>query len=145
MRASDGHYVAGIHEIIHGENDKANIYVASNGMYYDSYGIIYMAFGTEKHDKGMSSEDGSMNDEAPKVAVAAFEGSTLTKVYYHHMSIFFGEAFALTYADYGASGSNVFIGGVVDTCYYSPGGSTPSCWVLSINRMTSTGYNESQR
>ena len=27
VSASDGHYVAGIHEIIHGANDKANIYV----------------------------------------------------------------------------------------------------------------------
>ena len=53
VKASDGHYIAGIHEIIHGGNDKANIYVPSNGMYFDSYGIIYMAFGTEKHDKGM--------------------------------------------------------------------------------------------
>ena len=104
-----------------------------------------MAFGTEKHDKGMTSEDDGMRDWAPKVAVGAFDGTTLTKVYYRHMSILFGEAFALTYADYGANGSNVFVGGVVDSCYYSQGGSTPSCWVLSINRMTSTGLMESQR
>ena len=113
-------------------------------MYFDPYGIIYIAFGSDKHDKGMQSEDGNMGDWAPKIAVGAYDGTTLSKIYYRHMSILFGEGYAIAYADYGSGSSNVFVGGVVDTCYYSPGAdNVDSCWVLSINRMTSTGYNES--
>ena len=110
-------------------------------MYFDPYGIVYMAFGSEKHDKGMS--DGSISDHAPKVAVGAYNGATLTKIYYRHMSTYFGEALAITYADYGATGSNVFVGGAVDTCYYDGSSSSNSCWQLSINRMTHNGYKES--
>ena len=116
MRSEDGHYVAGIHKITHGENDRANLFVPSKGMIFDSYGIIYMAFATNKQDKGMTSEDGVLNEHAPKVAVGAFNGSTLAKVYYRHMGIFFGEGYALAYADFGASGSNLYVGGVTDTC-----------------------------
>ena len=31
-------------------------------------------------------------------------------------SQYFGEAMAIAYADYGAGGSNVFIGGAIDNC-----------------------------
>ena len=130
VRVEDGHYYAGLREIIHGDNDKANIYVAAHGMYFDSYGIIYMAFGSEKHDKGMS--DGSISDYAPKVAVGAYDGTTLSKIYYRHMSVLFGEGLAIAYADYGSSGSNVFIGGTVDPCYYS-GNNVDPCFKLSID------------
>jgi len=74
LRAEDGHYVSGIHEIIHGKSDKANFFVDARSMYFDSYGIVYMALNNLKTDKGLT--DNSIGDFAPKVAVAAFNSNT---------------------------------------------------------------------
>lgn len=124
VRASDGHYVSGIHRFTHGDGDKGRLYVPNGGMYFDNYGIVYMAFGSERDDKGATNEDvdGDIKDHAPKFAIAGFNGSTGAKIFYHHMSTYFGEAYAVTYADYGSGGSNLFVGGAVDTCYYQDDG-----------------------
>jgi len=66
------------------------------------------------------------------------------------MQDYFGEVIALTYVDYGATGSNVYVAGTTNTCYYDPGSGKigsegDSCWDLSINRMKPTGLMESQR
>ena len=131
VRATDGHYMWGIHEIIHGENDKGNLYVPAGAMHFDSYGTVYMAFGSEKTDKGFTNVDvdSKINDHIPKFAIAGFTGSTGAKVFYHHLGIYFGEAYAVTYKDYGSGGSNLFVGGMVDTCYYADGGPN-SCFSL---------------
>ena len=85
-----------------------------------SYGVVYMAFGSEREDKGATNHDvdGEIKDRAPKFAVAAFTGSTGAKIFYHHLGRYFGEAFAVTYADFGSTGSNLYVGGSVDTCYW---------------------------
>ena len=89
-------------------------------MYFDNYGVVYMAFGSEREDKGATNHDvdGEIKDHAPKFAVAAFTGSTGAKIFYHHLGRYFGEAFAVTYADFGSTGSNLYVGGSVDTCYW---------------------------
>ena len=100
-------------------------------MHFDSYGTVYMAFGSEKTDKGFTNVDvdSKINDHIPKFAIAGFTGSTGAKVFYHHLGIYFGEAYAVTYKDYGSGGSNLFVGGMVDTCYYADGGPN-SCFSL---------------
>lgn len=100
-------------------------------MYFDNYGVVYMAFGSEKDDKGATNVDvdGEIKDHAPKFAIAAFTGSTGAKIFYHHLGVYFGEAYAVTYKDFGSGGSNLYVGGSVDTCYYQKDGPN-SCFSL---------------
>ena len=116
-------------------------------MYHDPYGFIYMAFGAEVNSSNTMTNhdgDGLVVDYAPKIAVGGFNGSTGAKVFYHHMEKYFGEVYAITYVDFGPTGSNVYVGGSVNTCYFALGGPS-SCWELTINRLTPSGFNESQR
>lgn len=50
---------------------------------------------------------------------------------------------AITYADYGSTGSNAFIGGASDHCHIANSGD-PMCWALTIVRLKPTGLIESQ-
>ena len=147
VRAADGHYVWGAYRIDHGVAN-AGLYVTSNGMYFDSYGIVYMTFAHERpNNLGYTNVDvdGSLpNLYHTKLAVASFDGSTGDLLFYHHQVKFFGESFAMAYADFGASASNVYFGGYIDTCYYMSSGPDP-CWSLSLNRLKPTGLSESQR
>ena len=89
-------------------------------MYFDNYGVVYMAFGSEEDDKGATNYDvdGKITNHASKFAVAGFTGSTGAKIFYNHLGIYFGEAYAVTYADFGSGGSNLYVGGAVDSCYW---------------------------
>ena len=131
VRSYDGHYVSGIHSITHGDGDKGSLQARAAGMYFDSYGVVYMAFGSEVDDKGATNVDvdGEIKDHAPKFAIAAFTGSTGAKIFYHHLGVYFGEAYAVTYKDFGSGGSNLYVGGSVDTCYYAKSGPN-SCFSL---------------
>ena len=43
LRAENGHYVTDLHKITHGSSGKAEFTVSSAGMYFDPYGMVYMA------------------------------------------------------------------------------------------------------
>ena len=146
VRASDRHYVSGIHSITHCKDDEGKLFVPNHAMHFDAYGVVYMAFGSEREDKGATNHDvdGEIKDHAPKFKVAGFTGSTGAKLFYHHLGIYFGESYAVTYADFGAGGSNLYVGGSVDTCYWQKDGPDP-CFSLQIARMRPDGFKESQR
>ena len=63
--------------------------------------------------------------------------------FYWHQSLFFWEGMAIAYADYGSTGSNVFVGGATDRCHTTTN-NDPKCWTLSINRLKPSGLKESQ-
>ena len=48
----------------------------------------------------------------------------------------------IAYADYGAAGSNAFVGGAVDNCRVTNGNG--KCWMLAIDRIKPSGLNEKQ-
>ena len=103
-----------------------------------------MVFGDERTSNGSDNVDvdGTIENWLPHFAIAGFNGHTGAKIFYHHQSKFFGEAYAVTYADFGPTGSNLYAGGMVDTCFYASG-TWPPCFSLAINRITPAGYNES--
>ena len=111
-------------------------------MYFDPYGIVYMAHsfvGTTYSD----ADNGAFTNYASKLAVSGYNVNSKSMEFYWHQSLFFGEAFAIAYADYGSTGSNAFVGGATDSCHTTASGDA-KCWTLSINRLKPSGLKESQ-
>ena len=142
MRAEDGHFLTNIHKITHGAKDKGDFTVSSSGMYFDPYGLVYMAH-SFVGIKFPDADNDAFKNYAAKLAVSAYNVSSKSMAFYWHQSLFFGEAMAIAYADYGSAGSNVFVGGATDRCHTTANNDL-KCWTLSINRLKPSGLNESQ-
>ena len=86
IRAADGHYIADAHRITHGVAGDGNLYVPPQGIHYDAYGIVYVAFSLHMDGRGFTNYDvdGEIEDYAAKFAIAGFNGATGAKIFYYH-------------------------------------------------------------
>lgn len=137
---ADGHYATQVTQIKYGGAGSGENIAESSGMFFDQYGMVYIAvqyFGTDF----TNSEDDSISDYAPRFGIVGYQPDIEDLAFFHH-STNFGESHTVTYIDHGQTGSNAYFGGAVNTCYVSSGDS--SCWRLAINRVKPTGYNEKQ-
>ena len=93
IRAVDGHYVTGVHEINHGVNGYYR--VESSGMFFDPYGVVYMTFNF------FSGSSSAFNGYAARLAVGGFDVNTKAMKFFWHQEEFYGEGFGVTYIDQG--------------------------------------------
>ena len=119
----------------HGEAGFAEYTVLPDGLFFDSYNRVFVAF---NHVAANHRTQGTSIDYAGKALVAGYDAGLGTTLFYHEETRFFGQSAAITYIDWGGAAANLYVGGSIDTGCVVKGGSLP-CWKLAITRMFPTG------
>ena len=119
----------------HGEAGFAEYTVLPDGLFFDSYNRVFVAF---NHVAENHRTQGTFFDYAGKALVAGYDAGLSKTLFYHEETKYFGQSAAITYIDWGGDAANLYVGGSIDTRCKSFGGSVP-CWKLAITRMFPTG------
>ena len=135
--ANDGSFVTPMIRIVHNIAGIGEHTVMPDGMFFDSYGRVYLAFNNVA-STGRNSDNGLITNYAGKSLIGGFDTLKKTMMFYTEQKTFFGKSVAFAYKDFGINGANVYLGGSVDYCYTT----TPSdtkCWALAFSRILPNG------
>ena len=75
LRAENGHFVTDLTKIKHGDSGKAEFTVFSGGMYFDPYGMVYMAHSNIAKTL-QNADNGAFNNYASKLVISAYNVNT---------------------------------------------------------------------
>ena len=135
--ANDGHYVTPMIRIVHNVAGLGEHTVMPDGLLFDSYGRVYIAF-SHMATAGRNSDNGLITNYAGKALIAGFDSFKKTMMFYTEQETFFGKAASLAYKDFGMTSANLFVGGSVDSCY-TAATTDLKCWALAISRIRPDG------
>ena len=82
IRAADGHYLGDAQQLDHGDANKKHT-VLPSGMYFDSYGLVYMAHSFVGSTR-MDADNSAFTNYASKLAVSAYNTNTNAMEFYWH-------------------------------------------------------------
>ena len=75
VSAEDGHYITDVRKIKFAGKDKGEFIADSSGMFFDPYGIVYIALNFLRFGFP-DSDDGTIRDYAPRFAIGAYNVNT---------------------------------------------------------------------
>ena len=94
--ANDGSYVTPMIRIVHNVAVLGEHTVMHDGMYFDSYGRVYMAF-NHMATTGRNSDNGLIINYAGKALIGGFDSLKKTMMFYKEQKTFFGHSAAFAY------------------------------------------------
>ena len=123
--------------IVHNTAGLGEHTVAPDGILFDKYGRVFLAF---NHVAGIkrNSDNGLITNYAGKALIGGFDTVTEKMLFYSEQQSFFGKAASFAFSDFGQTGANVYLGGSVDYCH-TTAPTDAKCWALAISRIRPDG------